>query len=290
MNAVLRRPEIKSIIITVLNNKWNADYVIRYVTVEVSKLVQRDVSFFKMHEDEKIKQLSSLNYETSYPYVVCKTLHELIRDILDCLGISSRVVKATNTKVPLYALIVDGEYGRYFIDALNDLQKVQYHIQPVTYGNIIHSNNSILNENQGFISLSLDYIREMDIQLGIIENEYFSDYIERIKLTYVDRNLAMKRFGAIDSLDLLTKKIKHISHQFLNLYQVDGPLERVGIHVFFRNRLFNKTERRQFRVILSEDNKHVIISNEFGSYTIVYEEIKENNEYSLVQTKFLKRQ
>lgn len=279
MNYVLKRPEIKKIILEVLNNNWNTDYVIRYVTVEISKLVQRDVSFFKMTDDEKLDILKELNYENSYPNVICKTLHELIRDVLDYLGIESKVVIATNTKVPLYALIAEGEHGRYFIDALNDLFKVQYNIQPVTYGNYTRSNNSIIDGNK-LISLDLDYIREMDLDMGLIKTEYFSDYINRIKNTYIDRNQAKKIFEIESSVELLKRKIELISEKYLNNYPVEGPHERVGLHVYLRNNLFNKSEKKFFRVCLTEDNR-VILKNEYGGQSIIYEEIKDNNKYIL---------
>ena len=266
MNYVLKRPEIQKIILEVLNNKWNIDYAVRYVTVEISKLVKRDVSFFKMSDDEKLDNLKEQNYELSYPNVICKTLHELIRDVLDYLGIESKVVIATNTKVPLYALIVEGEYGRYFIDALNDLFKVQYNIQPVTYGNCICSNNNILDTSK-LLSLDLDYIREMDLDMGIIKTEYFSDYINRIKNKYIDRNQAKRILEIESSLELLKRKMKLISEMYLNNHPVEGPYERVGLHVYLRNNLFNKSEKKMYRVYLAEDNR-VILTNEFGVFVL----------------------
>ena len=288
MNSILRKPEIQRIIYTVLDHNWNTDYAIRYVTVEISKLVQRDLSFFQLRDEEKLQVVPTLQYETTYPYVMCKSLHLLIKDVLDYIGIDSKLVQATNSNVPLYALVVDGEHGRYFIDALNDLAKVQYRIQPVTYGNYIVSKHSLLDPSK-LMTLSHNTIREMDLDLGVIENEYFSDSIERMKSKYIDRNQAMRYFEAEDSLDLVQKKISQLSDQFLNCYPVKGPLERVALHVYFRNQLFNKSERERYRVHLGETENQVILLIDFGGYTMMYEEVKEKKKNSLIQ-KIMKKQ
>ena len=283
MNDILKRPEIQKIIFKVLNHNWNTDYAIRYVTVEISKLVQRDVSFFRLSEEERLKRLPSLHYETTYPNVMCKSLHTLIKDVLDYLGINSHIVQATNSQVPLYALVVEGEHGRYFIDALNDLAKVQYRLQPVTYGNYIVSKHSLLDPKE-LITIPREGIREMDLDLGIIESEYFSDKIDRIRSKFNDRNQAMRLFESEDGLDLIQRKLDHISDQYLNVYPINGPMERVALHVYFRNQLFNKTEREQYRVHLKEDDDQVYLLIDFGGYVMRYEEVKEDGKYSLKKT------
>ena len=60
--------------------------------------------------------------------------------------------------------------------------RAQYNIQPVTYGTHIRSKSNIIDaDSLKLVDLPLDYIREMDVNTGIIKDEYFSDYINRVK-------------------------------------------------------------------------------------------------------------
>ena len=101
MNNILNSREIQKIILDVQLNNWNTDYAIRYVVVSISRLVRRDPVFFLTPEKDRIPLVNSMSYEKDYPNIICKTLHELIADVLSILGIKSRVVVATNTTIPL---------------------------------------------------------------------------------------------------------------------------------------------------------------------------------------------
>lgn len=60
----------------------------------------------------------------------------------------------------------------------------------------------------------MDYIREMDVNTGIIKDEYFSDYINRVKTNFTDRNKAKEIFAVDSSIELVEKKVKYISDNF----------------------------------------------------------------------------
>ena len=284
MEKIINEPFIRKIIKDVLDNHLSTDYAIRYVTVMISKNVRRDPKFFLASEDVRLRLLDSKNYETDFPNVICKTLHELIRDVLKELGINSKIVIATNTVVPLYALIVEGEHNRYFIDALHDLFRVQYNIRPVSYGAHIRSNTSIIDrEKEKITDLSLDYIRQMDLDMKIIDGEYFSDFIDRIKNEFIERNKAKILFREEDSFRLFKSKMRYNSDTFLNIYKVEGPIERAALHVYLRNNLFNKTEKANFHVgnRVDKEGNPVFIQIKLGSRIINYEEVKRDNIYSL---------
>jgi hypothetical protein len=277
---------IQKIILDVELAHFDTDEAIRYVTVMISKQVKRDPKFFLLKDEAREEMFKKQEYNT-YPYVICKTLHELIQEVLGILGIESRVVVATNTRIPLYALIVDGKNNRYFIDALHDLFRSQYNIEPVCYGAHIKSNGSILDEKAlGLVTLPLEYIREMDLKTGLIQDEYFSDYIKRIQPEFIDRNKAKIAFGITDSYELLKTKMAYNSQHFLNLYPVEGPIERTALHVYLRTNLFNKSERNNFYVgnRIDKEGNPVFIQIKFGSKLLTYEEVCHNEEYSLIET------
>ena len=287
MDNILNNPKIKMILNDVKNNNWNTDYAVRYIVVNISRLVRHDPVFYLSSNKEKIEMFRDGNYKKDFPNIICKTLHELIRDILATIGIKSKVVVATNAALPLYALIVEGENNRYFVDALYDLFRAQYDIQPVTYGSHIRSKSNILDEKALKLeSLPLDYIREMDIDTGIINQEYFSDYINKIKNDFTNRNKAKEFFGVDNSVDLIEKKVEYISNSYLNLYSMDGPIERTALHVFFRNNLYNKSEKSNFYIgnRIDKENNPVYIIIKYGTRVFTFEEVYENNKYSLVET------
>lgn len=273
---IINKPEIQEIINTVQSHRnRNTDYAIRYVVVMISRLVKRDVNFFFSTEEEKIKQLQFKTYN-DYPNVICKTLSELIRDVLYLLWINSKVVIATNTKVPLYALIVEGENGKYFIDALHDLFRSQHRIQPDSYW-AYNKSNTIIVQDKDLTILSLDDIRCMDIDMKLIESQYFNDYIENIKQNLIDRNKA-KLFFTLqwnDAYELLKHKIGYISESYLNVFPIEWPLERVAFHVYLRSNLYNKSEKDKFRIKNDEDdpNYPVIIRIQYGRLFLTYKEI-----------------
>ena len=286
METILNEPFIQKIILDVSLSNWDIDYAIRYVTVMISKFAKRDPKFFLANEEERLKMLLNKNIE-EYPYVICKTLHELIQLVLRELGIESRVVIATNTRIPLYALIVEGQHNRYFIDALHDLFRAQYNIQPVCYGAHINSNTSILDQDELKLkTLPLEYIKQMDLDMGIIDEEYFSDYINRIKTNFTDRNIAKGIFMCKDSYSLLRTKIDYISNTFLNIYPVDGPIERTALHVYLRNNLYNKSEKDNFYVgnRIDKEGNPVFIQIKYGSKLLTFEEVCEQEVYYLRET------
>ena len=291
---ILNNKEIQEIIFKVQQSNWNTDYAIRYVVVSISRLVKRDSVFFLIPESERLDLLKNADYHKDYPNVICKTLHELIRDVLATLGIKSTVVQATNTTIPLFALIVEGEHNRYFVDALHDLFRSQYRIRPVSYGARIRSNTSTIDNNKyNLVDLPLDYIEEMDIGTGLINKEYFSDTINKIKPTLIDRNKTKDFFrkdgeyiDEISGYDLLKRKIKFVSDNYLNLYPMHGPIERAGLHVYLRSNVFNKSEKTNFYVgnRTDKENNPVYVQIKYGPYNITFEEVMENDKYLLQET------
>ena len=147
---------------------------------------------------------------------------------------------------------------------------------------MINSNNASLDDHN-LIRLPLDYIREMDLGLGVIDKEYFSDYINRIKLDFTDRNRSKKVFNTESTLELIPIKMTYISDNFLNLYPVKGTMERIGLYVYYRGQLFNKGERDQFYVGTKDDNSSIIIKIHYGGHDFLYEEEKDDDVYKLVK-------
>ena len=286
MESILDSYEIQKLLLDVQLSNWDTDHAIRYIVLGISRMVRRNPEFFLSPESKRLDMVKDMNYEKDFPNIICKTLHELIRDVLATIGIKSKVVVATNTKIPLYALIVEGEHNRYFIDALHDLFRAQYNIQPVSYGAPIRSNTCILDTN-GLTDLSLDYIREIDTNIGAIDEEgYFSDFINRIKSNFINRNKAKEVFDEKDPFELIKTKVRFISDNYLNLYPVSGPIERTGLHVYLRTNLFNKSERANYYIgnRIDKEGNPVYINIKYGTRNVTFEEVEDREEYSLVET------
>lgn len=285
-NEIINRPEIQEIINNVrLNRSWNTDYAIRYVVVMISRLVKRDVNFFFSSDEEKLKALNTKTY-SDYPNVICKTLSELIRDVLYLLWIESKVIVSTNTKVPLYAIIAEWEESRYYIDALYDLTCSQYRIQPYCYSSHRPSKNSIIDPNKlKLTELDPDYIRDIDINTGLIPGEYFSDHINNIKNRFTEYNKAETFFDTKDHDQLLIKKFEFISDHLVNKFPLEWPIERTILYIYFRRYLLNKAER--WNVFIGntiEDNNHVFIKITQNNWlNLIFEECKQDWKYSLKQ-------
>lgn len=282
---IINKPEIQEIINNVrLNRSRNTDHVIRYVVVMVSRLVKRDVNFFFSTEEDKVKLLLTKTYN-DYPNVICKTLSELIRDVLYLLWIESRVIVATDTVIPLYALITEWENWRYFIDPLNDLFRSQYRMKPFHYWILPESNNNILNFSE-LIELSEEFIEDIDInQLKIIEWwSYFDETLSKVKNIFTSINDAKKLFGTNDEIDLIKKKIKYISDNYLNKYQISGPIERATLYIYYKRLLFNKDEKKCFIVKNKNEPWYPVhITIEYLGKILKFEEVKHHGEYSLKQ-------
>lgn len=276
MNALTN--DINKIIIEAAKYK-NTDYAIRYIVVSISRIVQRDLKFFSLPQEKKLELLEK-NQLPEIPYVICKTLCEVIKDSLSKIGIESKIIISTNSYIPLYALIVDGENSRYYIDPLHDLFRSQYRIMPVAYGTHIRSNTSLINEHSGLTDLPLEQIREIDLKTGLIEEQYFSDYITCIQNAFTNRNKAKKIFDGKIGVDAIDAKLNHISDKYINLYPVNGPMERVGLYVYLRTHLFNKSEKRKFYVFNDEDG-NVKLYIEYGEHILTYEEYKDKDIYIL---------
>ena len=299
---VINKPEIQEIINTVQSHRnRNTDYAIRYVVVMISRLVKRDVNFFFSPEEEKVKQLQLKTYN-DYPNVICKTLSELIRDVLYLLWINSKVIISTNTKVPLYALIVEGEKCMYFIDALIDLHCSQYRIQPRCYGSYITSKNNILHKYKlPLIELSPDFIREIDTDTWLIESNYFSDTINSIRDTFTIYSKAESFFKTKDHHLLFIKKFEYISENYINLFSLEWPIERACLYSYFKSFLFNRAEKTNtdknttinrhneiwtqpsFFIWnrINKENNPVFIEIQYGSNRLVFEELKEGKKYKI---------
>ena len=86
--------------------------------------------------------------------------------------------------------------------------------------------------------------------------------------------------------ELLKKKIQYISENFLNVYPVHGPIERTGLHVYLRTNLFNKSEKANFYVgnRIDKEGNPVYIQVKYGTHNLTFEEVLDNERYSLQET------
>ena len=82
MESILDSYEIEKLLLDVQLSNWDTDHAIRYIVLGISRMVRRDPVFFLSPESKRVDMVNKMNYEKDFPNIICKTLHELIRDIL----------------------------------------------------------------------------------------------------------------------------------------------------------------------------------------------------------------
>ena len=145
--------------------EWPKDYIIRFLYVKLAPIFQRDLDYFLASDEEKLKQFNQ-GFINKAPYIVCATISDLYVEIFKKYGIKAERVIANSAQIPLFALVVEGDKGLYFLDPLNDLFRNQYGLRPNYFGKIPRY-KTVNTSHPNLVNLDHAYIDTIDNALGL---------------------------------------------------------------------------------------------------------------------------
>ncbi len=269
-------------ILNKINRSWPKDLIIRYLYIKLAPFFQRDLLYFLVTEEEKERQYKQ-GFINRFPNIVCSTLADFYVNLFNQYGINAKKIIANSAKIPLYAVIVEGDNGYFYIDPLNDLFYNQYGLKPFFFGNIPHY-KTLSNNYKELIKLPYEYIQELDKYLNF---NFLDKLFNQMHETFTDRKLANSFFGYPENsrIDLKENKILFYEKELINIGNVNGPFERAQLYKYLNDRLLNHSERKYTKVCLIDinENPHIALEliNRDGS--ILFEERKRDGKYVLVR-------
>lgn len=278
--------EMKAIISQIKSN-WSKDYIIRYLYINLAPFFKRDLKYFLASNEEKYKEFSQ-GFINRGRDIVCSTISDFFVNLYNSLGIKAQKVAANSATIPLFAIIVEGDHGWYFIDPLNDLFHVQYNLKTTEYGQIPYY-KTLNNNHPNLISLQEDYLAEIDKELGITKT--LDEFFKIIHIEMTSRNRIAEHFHTPkeNRIELFNKKMDFANTHFINLGQVNGPFERIQMYLFLERIMFFKSEKRNIKIYLdttfSIPRPHIEYINPNTGDIAIFEEQKEENQFILTKTK-----
>ncbi len=273
-------------IINKIEKSWPKDLIIKYLYNNISFLVQRDLQYFCASEEEKYRQYQN-GFINRLPYIVCSTLCDYYIDLFNSLDIKAWKIKANSAKIPLFALIVEGDFGLYFIDPLSDLFNIQYGLKAQNFGVIPHY-NTLRQNYPDLISLPKEYLLDLDTTINNNEKvSYTNSLIDDLSKEFKNRNSARSFFniGTNDRLTLTQYKLEYFSDHLINIGLVKGPFERTRMYSYLFDHLLGHNEARGVKINLGDihnQNARIYIKLFTDPYHfLLYREEKDHEEYRL---------
>lgn len=269
-------------VINQVQNNWTKDLVIRFLYIKLAPYFKRDLLYFLASDREKELQYKQ-GFINRFPNIVCSTLVDFYVDLFKQFGINAKKVIANSAKIPLFALLIEGDYGWYFLDPINDLFSNQYGLKPYFFG-IIPPYKTIRSTHPEMIKLPHEYVEDLDTTLDI---HYLDAYFSNLHTILTNRKDANAFFGfpREAAIDLKGRKLQFYNDELINLGIVNGPFERAQLYKFLNDRILNRGEKRftKIRLIDGLMNPHISIEliNREGS--TFYDEEKQDGKYSLAR-------
>lgn len=274
--------EIEQIINSVQAN-WSKDYIIRYLYVKLAPYFRKDLKYFLATEEEKLEEFKS-GFVNRGKNIVCSTLADYYVNLYQTFGIEAKKIVANSAKIPLFAVIVRGNYGWFFIDPLNDLFNNQYGLKTTEFGMIPHYKTLTRNYPE-LVSLSKEYIEEIDKSLGLPAT--LDDYFDKLHLEMTNSNFCREHFNWHNSAreDLFIRKMEFSRDELLNIGKVSGPLERIKLYLFLERTLFFKYEKRNLKIWLNQDYEvprtQIEYTNFSNGNSVLYQEVHDDKKFTL---------
>ncbi len=270
-------------IISKVNLSWPKDYIIRYLYVNLAPFFKRDLKYFLASDEEKYRQYQQ-GFINRGLDIVCSTISDYFVNLFNSFGITAIKIAANSAKIPLFAIVVEGDHGWYFIDPLNDLFNNQYGLKTSEFGSIPHY-KTLNNNFPNLISLPSDYIDEMDQSLGI--DKSLSSYFEKLHTVMSNRNMAaaIYKMPTNDKSAMFERKMEFANEQLINLGNVKGPFERIRLYLFLEKVMFFKTEKKNLKIYLDKfyevPRAHIEYFNPYDKSIILFEEQQVQDQFVL---------
>ena len=252
MNEILKE-KLNSV-----NKNWTKDIIIRYLYSCLAPYFRRDTEFFLTSEDEQIKmwdkKIQYPGIDEIQPDVICVSFAKFYQDALFLFDINSELVTVNNNVIPLYGLLVEGDYGWYYINPLVDLVSSQYGGFPINFGNLYKAQEKyVLNSYPHVERLPREYIAELDSDLGI---NYWDDYLKQLEIEVKDVHKYKTRILGNPNasiLQVIDSKIELMSEKLINLGQVNGVIERIQLYRYLFTKIFDRREKASVFSKINED-------------------------------------
>lgn len=269
-------------VIKQVQSNWSKDLIIRFLYIKLAPYFSRDLLYFLADDEEKERQYK-MGFINRFPHVVCSTLADFYVDLFNQFDIEAKKIVANSAKIPLFAVIVKGDYGWYFLDPISDLFYNQYGLKPYFFGVIPHY-KTIYNEHSELVKLTHEYVNELD---KILDINYVDIFFEELHQILTNRKSANEFFGFSKEMtvDLKERKLQLYNGQLINQGKVNGPFERAQLYKFLNDRILNRSEKRYVKVRLVDGtfNPHISLELINLDRRIFYEEEKENGRYVLTK-------
>lgn len=244
-------PYNKEQIIKQVNKKWSKDEIIRYLYVKLAPFFQRDLDYFMAQKRQQLF-LYKEGFKKNSHLVVCQTICEQYQEIYKMFGITSLVVPTNKNVVPHFGMIIEGENGWYYIDPLKDLFANQLGLKTSFFGvtpSLKYTNFS--KEYPFLIDLPTNYVENLDKKLGFLRYGIYMDTFFDMLHLEMTSNKIFDLLGAIanNQFDVMSKKLRFIECNLINLGNVKGLYER---NIFYNMLIFYCFNKREKKFITSE--------------------------------------
>lgn len=269
-------------IINQVKSNWSKDLIIRFLYIKLAPYVQRDLDFFLASTEEKERQYKQ-GFINRFPHIVCSTLADFYVDLFHEFGFNAKKVIATSSQIPLFALLVEGEKGWYFLDPISDLFSNQYGLRPYFFG-IIPRYKTINKTHPEIVKLPHEYVDTLDQTLDI---KYLDSFFQELHKILTNRKSALEFFCYPSNTqgDLRERKLQFYNDELINLGNVNGAFERAQLYKYLTDRLFDRREKHHSKIWIADtlENPHIAFEIYNRDGTIHYEEEKQDNKYILTK-------
>ncbi len=279
-------------IINKVDKSWPKDYIIRYLYISLAPFFERDLNYFLASDEEKYRQYK-LGFINNGKYIVCSTLADFYVNLFAEFNIKAFKTAANSAKIPLFAIVVEGDYGLYYLDPLNDLFNNQYGLKTTEFG--VVPRYRTLNKNfPNLIQLKPEYIEKIDKYLHIYpQDTNLTNFFNILHQEMTNRKLVCKHFG-INTDDLYTLfdlKMNFANQHLINIGKVNGPFERIKLYLYLEKIMFFKHEKKNITIKLgnlSKNSQCIVsynlkdnLSNDITFKTEFIEEQQDNGQFVL---------
>lgn len=269
-------------VINQVKSSWSKDLTIRFLYIKLAPFFRRDPVYFYKSEEEKYKEYKE-GFINRFPDIVCSSLADYYVDLFHKFGINAKKIIANSAKIPLFALIVEGDKGWYYLDPLSDLVANQYGTRPYFFG-VIPRYNTVRSKYKELIKLPREYVDELDNELEI---SYLDEFFKYLHTVLTQRRSAKEFFGypPNEPIDLRETKLEFMNDNLINIGNVNGVFNRASLYLYLNDQILNKGEKRYVRTCIEGDvdNLYLSYSIKKKDETITYIEEKQNGIYRLTK-------
>lgn len=257
-------------IISQVDKSWPKNYIIRFLYVKLAPFLERDLEFFLASHEQKLVELrENIN---RFPCVNCSTLADFYIELFATFNINAIKIKATDAEIPLYAIIVEGDNGWFYLCPINDFLNCQIGNKTSHFGYLEGYIKTFVMQNYPhLINISTTDIEQIDVDLKIRNLVCFWERLryETFHSNYFCKNYNINKNGFAKVIE---EKLDFINRHLINMPVIPGPLEREAYYRFLIHRMCSHQERKNLQVSLDLDRKLVNIAHTSSETPIIYEE------------------